>query len=585
MKIVIVASLAYSLVNFRRQLLLDLRAQGHEVIACAPDDDEEVVAALSAFGVRFRSLPLAPAGLNPLTDLKTLLSLINLFRQERPGLVIAYTQKPIIYSGIAARFTSHAGRFCPIVTGLGRAFSERGGVDARLLRKLVGSLYRLAFARAAAIVVFNPQDAADLRTVGAIRPYHEVTFSPGSGVDLTRFGCSPVPPGPPVFLMIARLLGEKGVAEFAAAAARVHNRFPAARFQLLGPFEKGRDAIPEATLDAWVAKGPLEYLGATDDVRPYLARATALVLPTFYREGVPRSILEGMATGRPIITTDIPACRVAVRDGDNGMLVAPRDSRALAGAMEQFCRQPGLARAMGRRSRLLAERKFGARAASRITLGAVLPANFSARPCRQHALADLRSAELVLGTLLCVALLPVALLAALMVAASLGRPILFRQWRAGLDGKPFSLVKFRTMSNGQDAQGRLLPDAERLRPCGRLLRRLRMDEIPELWNVLRGDMAIIGPRPLMPASVAEMGPAGNRRGAVRPGLTGWAQVNGNARLGVHDKLVLDLWYIEHRSLRLDLQILMRTIRTVLFGEHIDDLQLGRAHARAFDWRG
>jgi lipopolysaccharide/colanic/teichoic acid biosynthesis glycosyltransferase len=141
------------------------------------------------------------------------------------------------------------------------------------------------------------------------------------------------------------------------------------------------------------------------------------------------------------------------------------------------------------------------------------------------------------------------------------------------------------MEDRRDATGRLLPDAARLRPCGRFLRRLRLDELPELWNVLRGDMALVGPRPLLPQDVAAMGADGERRGGVRPGLTGWAQVNGNTRLDTRDKLVLDLWYIEHRSLRLDLRIFLRTLATLIAGEQINDFELGRAHARALDWRG
>ncbi|MBW6528598.1 sugar transferase [Sphingomonas sp. RHCKR7] len=154
---------------------------------------------------------------------------------------------------------------------------------------------------------------------------------------------------------------------------------------------------------------------------------------------------------------------------------------------------------------------------------------------------------------------PLLLLLALVQAAVAGRPILFVQTRSGLAQRPFRLRKFRTMNDRRDVSGALLPDAERLLPTARLLRATRMDELPQLWNVLRGEMSLIGPRPLLPDTIAGAGERGTARARVRPGLTGWAQVNGNTRLSEAEKLALDLWYIEHRGLRLDLEILVRTL--------------------------
>lgn len=169
---------------------------------------------------------------------------------------------------------------------------------------------------------------------------------------------------------------------------------------------------------------------------------------------------------------------------------------------------------------------------------------------------------------------------ALLVRFGLGRPVLFHQVRAGRNGAPFRLVKFRTMTEARDSMGRMLEDAERITPLGRFLRRTRLDELPELWNILRGDMAFVGPRPLMPATVAGFGEAGRRRGRVAPGLTGWAQVCGNTLLSDQDKLLLDLWYVDHRSWRLDAVIMFRTVLTVLFGERIDSRALTKARADA-----
>lgn len=189
-----------------------------------------------------------------------------------------------------------------------------------------------------------------------------------------------------------------------------------------------------------------------------------------------------------------------------------------------------------------------------------------------------RALDLLLALICSVILLPIIALVALVVAAGIGRPVLFTQMRSGRSSIPFRLVKFRTMTNARDARGELLPDAQRMTPVGRLLRRSRLDELPELWNILTGDMSFIGPRPLLPATVEAMGRDGVRRGLVRPGLTGWAQINGNSLLSDADKLALDLWYIDNASGRIDLVIMLKTLLVSLFGERINRQELRRAYA-------
>lgn len=189
-----------------------------------------------------------------------------------------------------------------------------------------------------------------------------------------------------------------------------------------------------------------------------------------------------------------------------------------------------------------------------------------------------RLADIVIGLVALGVFTPVIMLASVVVAVDLGRPVLFRQTRSGLRGQPFRMTKLRSMTDTRGPDGALLADARRITPFGRFLRRSRIDELPGLWHLVTGEMSLIGPRPLLPHTVAALGEAGVRRGAVRPGLTGWAQVNGNALLTDEQKLALDLWYIERASLRLDLVILLRTLLVVVGGERIDDHQLGRAYA-------
>jgi lipopolysaccharide/colanic/teichoic acid biosynthesis glycosyltransferase len=175
-----------------------------------------------------------------------------------------------------------------------------------------------------------------------------------------------------------------------------------------------------------------------------------------------------------------------------------------------------------------------------------------------------------------VAMLPILAVTAVLVWARLGRPLMFRQTRCGLGGRPFTVCKFRTMHDRRDAQNELLPDAERQTPMTRVMRLLRLDELPQLLAVAKGDMAFVGPRPLLPATIAAFGELGRVRCTVLPGLSGWAQVNGNTCLTDKEKLALDLWYIENRSFALDCRILAMTVLVILKGEHTNDGNLARA---------
>lgn len=585
MRVLVLASLAYSLVNFRGALLRAMIAEGHQVTACAPDEDPVTIAELSAMGVRFRRVPMDRTGTNPLRDLQTLYAIAGIIRAEAPDIILAYTQKPIIYGGIAARLTGST-RFFAMVSGLGHIYSDEEPAPRkrRMLRWLMSLLYRVAVAQAAGIFVFNGDDADEMRRHGIVPPGRRIVQVPGSGIDTADFRHVPIPDGPPVFLLIARLMRNKGIGEFVEAAATVRSHCSDARFQILGPHEPGPAGFTAEEIAAWGALG-IEYLGATRDVRPWLAQASVFVLPSWYREGLPRTILEAMATGRPIITTDMPGCRETVMRGENGLLVPPRDASALAHAMAQLAGDPARVRSMGAHSRQLAQQRFRVdkvndQLLSEMGLTGVSPAQ---RPRR--ALGDYPLVERGLAMLALVATAPLLLLAAGAVALMLGRPVLFRQHRAGQSGRAFELVKFRSMSDASARDGRPLPDEARLTSFGRLLRRSRLDELPELWNIARGEMSFVGPRPLLPETVDAMGERGKTRGTVRPGLTGWAQVNGNALLSDADKLALDLWYIDNRSLVRDAKIVLHTFATLAQGERISDCNIGRAYARAADRRG
>lgn len=174
----------------------------------------------------------------------------------------------------------------------------------------------------------------------------------------------------------------------------------------------------------------------------------------------------------------------------------------------------------------------------------------------------------LIALLALITVLPILFILALSVLVFQGQPVLFRQMRAGKGGDAFELIKFRSMRDTRDADGELLPDDQRTTGIGKFLRRSRLDELPGIWNVVTGDMAIVGPRPLLPETIDDLGEIGARRGAVKPGLTGWSQVSGNTLLSLEQKIALDLWYIEHRSLALDLQIILRTVIVMVGGEKL-----------------
>jgi len=360
MRVLVLSSLAQSLLNFRGQLLAAMVGEGHEVVACAPERDPIVEARLAAMGIRFVQTKMNRAGSNPLLDLETLADYMELILRERPGVVLAYTQKPIIYGGLASRLAGGS-RFYALVSGLGYVFSP-AAKHRRFLRALVRKLYGLALRRAQAIFVFNSDDRAEMVRQGIVDKRQNVIQVPGSGVDLNHFRAEPFPSGPPTFLMIARLMRDKGLQQFVEAARLVRDRHPEARFHLLGEFEDSNPTgITRAELDGWLQEGAITYLGRTDDVRPYLADASVFVLPSYYREGLPRTILEAMASGRAVVTTDMPGCRDPIEHGENGFLVQPQDSEDLAAALLRFVEEPELVARMGQASRRIAEAKYDVR--------------------------------------------------------------------------------------------------------------------------------------------------------------------------------------------------------------------------------
>ena len=357
-KILISINTSWNLYNFRAGLIRALVEAGYEVVVAAPPDDYS--ARVKKLDCRYVPLPMTNKGTNPASDLWLLLRYWLLLRKERPNAYFGYTIKPNIYGSIAAHRLG-----IPVINniaGLGAVFMKD-----TLLTKLVKHSYKLALSKSNTVFFQNEDDRLMFVEAGLV-PASITDRLPGSGVDLVKFAYQT--PLEKVglehkvsFILIARMLFDKGIDEYVNAARLIKARYPQAEFNLLGFLDvQNPAAISRSQMNQWVSEGVINYLGTTDDVRPYINSTDCVVLPS-YREGVPRSLLEAAAIGRPIITTNAVGCKEVVDDGVNGFLCRPRDAANLANKLEQMLLLSVAQRtAMGLRGREKIEREFDERA-------------------------------------------------------------------------------------------------------------------------------------------------------------------------------------------------------------------------------
>jgi len=363
MRIAIVINTSWNIYNFRMGLIRALLAEGHEVVAIAPRD--AYTQRLQEAGCRFVHLPMEQ-GTNPLKDLRLLWGLYKAYKELQPEVVLHYTIKPNIYGALAAHWAGIPA--INNVSGLGTVFINKDHVSRIALR-----LYRLAFRYPAKVFFQNPEDRKLFLRRGVVLPAVTEVL-PGSGIDLQEFVPAPAfkRNTPFVFLMVARVLYDKGVAEFVQAAALVRRKYPQVKCLLLGQVdEKSRSGIKRQQLQQWLATGAVAYLGFTDEVAPVIAAADCVVLPS-YREGTPRTLLEAAAMGKPLLATNVPGCREVVVPGQNGLLCRVRNARDLADKMLQLLElsEEELEK-MGQNSRQIALNRFDERIVIRKYLQAI----------------------------------------------------------------------------------------------------------------------------------------------------------------------------------------------------------------------
>ncbi len=355
-KVILVSRCSWTLYNFRAGLMRALMLRGVTVVG-GGDGGDLYEGKISEMGVRFENLRIDRGGTNPIADLRLLYSLYRWYKKEAPDVVHHFTIKPVIYGSIAAFLAGVPNIICT-VTGLGYVYTKSGGI----LRKVVNGLYRVAL-RCCTHVFFQNEEDRRLFVSTRIVPGEKTTVVPGSGVDLERFRLDQKDKkdgsGEVVVLIVARLLKEKGIGEFVEAARLLRPRLPNVKFKILGAIDTSNPgAVLQAELDSWRQEGVIDWLGHVEDVRPALSDADIVVLPSYYPEGTPRSLLEAAAMGKVIVTTDTVGCRNVVDHGVTGLLVPPRDAQQLAHAISELATSANLRLRMGAAGRCKMESEF-----------------------------------------------------------------------------------------------------------------------------------------------------------------------------------------------------------------------------------
>lgn len=364
MKFLIFSNYLPSILNFRGELLKSIANKGYKIHVLAPNLEiyNEDLIRLNDLGYYVHSIPMQRTGTNPIADAKNLLTIYQIIRAIKPDIILSYTIKPVVYGTLAAWLARVPKRFA-LIPGLGYSFQEtEETIKSKLLKRTVHTLYQRALTKATKVFFQNPDDLNLFIKLKLLNSSTPTVVVNGSGVDISDFDVLPFNYNQegsikPSFLLIARLLKDKGIIEYVEAAKRVKGKYPLAEFNLVGWIDENPAAIQQQQLDSWIEEGVINFWGQLDDVRPAIAACSVYVLPS-YREGTPRTVLEAMSMGRAVITTDAPGCRETVVNNYNGYLVSIKNVDELANAMCQFIENPKLYERMGKASRRMALDKY-----------------------------------------------------------------------------------------------------------------------------------------------------------------------------------------------------------------------------------
>jgi lipopolysaccharide/colanic/teichoic acid biosynthesis glycosyltransferase len=520
--------------------------------------------------------------ISPLQDLVSLWKLYRIIRRVRPDVVDASTPKAGLLGSLAAMLARVP---CRVYTMRGLRMETATG----LKRLILWTTERVACSCAHRVVPVSESlrlRAIQLRLVPSEKA--RVAGNSSRGVDTERF--TPklrntvlvaqlreqlgLGGKETVIGFVGRFVKDKGIHELVEAFKTLSAGRSDLRLLLVGDFENGDPVNPD--IRKYIDTTPtIIRAGFVSDTASYYALMDVIALPT-YREGFPGVPLEAQSSEVPVVTTNATGAVDSVKHGITGFIVPVKDAGALSEAIESLLRNPTMRSDMARAGRKWMEQAFRPETTwqARADMYRELLDPHQQRNQRPLRLLAKRVFDVVFATLSLVTLLPLLALVSLVVRIFLGSPVLFRQVRPGYKARPFTCLKFRTMTDNRDAAGRLLSDAQRLTALGRFLRSSSLDELPELVNVIRGEMSLVGPRPLLMEYLERYTPQQMQRHDVRPGITGWAQINGRNTASWEQKFKCDLWYVQNRSLWLDLRIIALTLWKTLTREGIS--QVGHA---------
>lgn len=510
--------------------------------------------------------------ISPLADVEALFKLIALIKNLRPDIVHTHTPKAGLLGILAAK-----------VAGVHVRIHTYHGLRSETLRGwrrfLIESMERMtgAFSTGSLAVSHSLRDQLLEHHICSAQSVKVLGYGGCAGVDLAEFNPEQyeatavdfrrkhnIPEDALLVTYIGRIAREKGVEVLAEAWDLLKGQCENIRLLICGPLDE-TDPVSQDRLQAWREDpGVTMTCGFNREVPAILAASDICVLPSF-REGLGVAALEASAMRVPVIASRVTGLVDAVEHASTGLLVPPEDAASLANAIQYLAENPDLRRAMGFTGREFVEQRFDRK---RI-FEALYNEYEHLLQIRPRNIPRLKRAMDCVGASIALLLAaPVLAVAAIAIKLTMDSPVLLRQERAGLQGKPFLMLKLRTMTDARDPSGRLFPDAQRLTWLGKWLRATSIDELPQLWNVLRGDMSLVGPRPLVVSYLSRYSEFQARRHDVLPGITGWTQVQGRNALGWNEKFALDVWYVEHRSIWLDLWILVLSVKKVMVAEGI-----------------
>lgn len=353
MKIAVLSSHTSSLFWFRMDMMKDFIENGHIVIALGSEPETKWKEKFEEYNIDYRQLYVERNGMNPLKDLKTLRFLYTFMKKERPDKVFAYQAKTVVYGSIAAKLTG-VSEVYPLIAGLGSIFRGEGFKN-KIVKTIMKMEYWVACKCSKKVFFQNQDDKNEFIQNGLVKDKKTVIIN-GSGVDLEKFKPTQLPEEP-AFLYIGRLIKDKGIMEYLEACKEIKDKFPKVRCLLVGPFDSNPSALKPDELKPYIENGVIEYFGEQTDVRPFISQCSTYVLPS-YHEGTPKTVLEAMAMGRSIITSDAPGCRETVIEGLNGFLVEVKNIKGLTKKMEYLISNREICKKMGRESEKIAREKY-----------------------------------------------------------------------------------------------------------------------------------------------------------------------------------------------------------------------------------